>query len=409
MRLLDRFLLPVAALSDNRLRTSLSVLGIAIGIIAVIIVSTISKGGNHLIYSELETFGLRSLWVYRDYNEKDPNQKARKGSGIDLLNYQLLTENCCSAVERVTPIVNLDKDKTIHNGNRYSNAKTRGVDSNFFVVANEHLLKGRPFRPQDITGKRAVAIIGLSAAKDLFGKQSRVIGRQFRLGRQKLVVIGLLKKKSRDFLTSIGSVSGDINNRILIPYTFAQKINGNENISFLRAQSISLDKANLAADQIISFLSRLNQGKFDYKKETMASYSRTADNILGSVSLIGIVAASVSLLVGGMGIMNMMSTAVLERTREIGLRKAIGASQNDIMLQFLMEAIFVSVIGGILGIVLGLGASALLAYLVGFPNSTAISSTILALFVSIVVGIVSGYFPAKKAALKEPVEALRYE
>ncbi|HIO96905.1 MAG TPA: FtsX-like permease family protein [Leucothrix sp.] len=409
MKLFDRFALALSALRDNRLRTSLSILGITIGITAVIVVSTISKGGNYLIYSELETFGLKSVWIFRDYNEKDPNQKARKGSGIDQLSYQLLIENCCSAVERLTPIVRFKKDHIIHNRNHYSNADAMGVARSFMKVANEDLLKGRSFRKQDINAKRAVAIIGQTTATDLFGNSKSVLGKEFSIGKQKLIVIGLLKKKSREFLASIGSAGGDINNRILLPYTLVQKVNGNSEIGYLRAQATSIDKANLAAQQMIKFLSHLQQNKYNYKKETMANYSKTADNILASVSLIGIIAASVSLLVGGMGIMNMMSTAVLERTREIGLRKAIGASERDILFQFLMEAIFISILGGLLGIALGLGMSELLAYLVGFPSTPEVSSIVLALSVSIIVGIISGYFPAKKAALKVPVKALRYE
>ena len=409
MKLLDRFALAFSALRDNRLRTVLSVLGITIGITAVIVVSTISKGGNYLIYSELETFGLKSVWVYRDFNEKDPNQKARKGTGFDNNSYQLLTENCCRAVKRLTPIVRFNDKKIIHNNNHYSNANTMGVANSFMKVANEHLLKGRSFRKQDIKAKRMVAIIGLTTATDLFGSSQSVLGKEFSIGNHKLVVIGVLKKKSREFLASIGSAGGDINNRILLPYTLVQKINGNTEIGYLRAEAASVNKADLAAQQIIKFMSHLQKNKYNYKKETMANYSKTADNILASVSLIGIIAASVSLLVGGMGIMNMMSTAVLERTREIGLRKAIGASERDILLQFLMEAIFISILGGLLGIAIGLGASELLAYLVGFPSQPDINSIILALSVSIIVGIISGYFPAKKAALKVPVEALRYE
>ena len=409
MRVFDRFALALSALRDNRLRTVLSILGITIGISAVIVVSTISKGGNYLIYSELETFGLKSVWIFRDYNEKDPNLRAREGSGIDQQSYQLLTENCCSAIERITPIVRFKGKKIIHNSNHYSNANAMGVASSFMQVANEHLLKGRSFRQQDIKAKRAVAILGQTTASDLFGSSQAVLGKEFSIGKQKLIVIGVLKKKSREFLASIGSAGGDINNRILLPYTLVQKVNGNREIGYLRAQAIAIDKADLAAQQVIKFLTHLQKNKYNYKKETMANYSKTADNILASVSLIGIIAASVSLLVGGMGIMNMMSTAVLERTREIGLRKAIGASERDILWQFLMEAIFISILGGLLGIVIGLSTSTLLAYLVGFPNEPAINAILLALSVSVIVGIISGYFPAKKAASKVPVEALRYE
>ena len=412
MRISDRFSIATSALRDNRRRTLMSVLGISIGIIAVIIVGTISKGGNFLIFSELETFGLKSVWIYRDYNEKDPNQRQRKGSGISKHDYQLLTQNCCRALQRISPIVNLRQDNIIHASNHYSNAEIMGIDTSFIQIANEHLLKGRAFRKQDVKSRRGFAVIGLTSAKDLFGSNENshsIIGKQFSIGRHKVIVIGVLKEKNREFLSSIGSAGNDVNNRILLPYTFVQKINANQSIDYLRAQAVSRDQADLAASQIIRFLSHLNAKKYNYKKQTMASYSKTAEKILANVSLIGLIAASVSLLVGGMGIMNMMSTSVLERTREIGLRKAIGASQLDILLQFLMEAVFISIIGGILGMLLGYAGSIALAKMIGFPAAPAINTVLLALSVSILLGIVSGYFPARKAARKAPVEALRYE
>ncbi len=414
MLLIDRISLATQALHDNRLRTLLSIMGITIGIVAVIVVTTISKGGSDKIFAELETFGLQSFWVFRDYKDKDPNRRIRKGSGITSQDYQLLLEHCCAEVKQVSPVVQRHSNGIIQVGNHYSNADVMGVGYDFLSIANDHLIQGRAFRKQDINGRRGVAIIGTKVVEDLFtsngswtGKQ--IIGKTIRVDGRSLMVIGVLKEKSQEFLSSITGGLGEPNNRILVPYTYLQKQQGNKAISYLRFKASSIDKADLASKNVMRFLTHLHDESYHYKAETMATHSKTAKNILNSVSLIGIIAASVSLLVGGMGIMNMMGTAVLERTREIGLRKAIGATQRDILLQFLLEAVFISMIGGLLGLLLGWGISFVLAQVVGFPLIPVINSMILALLVSTLVGIASGYFPAKKAALKPPVEALRYE
>ncbi len=407
---LDRFTLALYALRDNRLRTVLSILGIAIGIAAVMAVGTISKGGNYLVYSELETFGLNSIWVFRDREDKDPHRQIRKGSGIDNNDYQAILSNCCKAIRTMSPFVRGKDRLIIQTVNHYSNAVVEGVGENYTQINNDTIIKGRSFRPKDISSSRAVAILGPTAAKDLFGESASPLGKEFRIGLRKLLVVGVLKAKSRDFLASIGSSGGeDANNRILIPYTFFQKMLGNKAINHIRAEAVSLEQAESATQQLITLLKRRNGKHFNYRSETMASYLKTTDSILNGVSIIGIVAASISLLVGGMGIMNIMSTAVLERTREIGLRKAVGARYRDIMLQFLLEAIVISALGGLIGLILGGGSSILLAKLSGFPLIPSISSMVIAFIVSVGVGIFSGYWPAKRAAGLHPVEALRYE
>ncbi len=407
---IDQFTQALQALRDNRLRTLLSILGIAIGIASVMAVGTISKGGNHMVFSELETFGLNSVWVYRDRQDKDPHRRVREGSGIDVNDYRALSAYCCNSVRRMSPVVHANKKQIIQTTNRYSNADVKGVGKHYTQINNDTIVQGRSFRPKDITSHRAVAILGPTAASDLFGANASIIGREFRIGLHKLTVIGRLEAKSRDFLASIGSAGGeDANNRILIPYTFLQQMLGNKEVSYIRAEALELNQAESTARQIIIVLKRRNSKHFDYKSETMASYITTTNRILGGVAIIGVVAASISLLVGGMGIMNIMSTSVLERTREIGLRKAIGARRTDIMLQFLAEAVVISTIGGLIGLLLGGSTSVLLARLTEFPLMLSMTSIFTALLVSVSVGVLSGYLPARRAANLHPVEALRYQ
>jgi len=407
----DRFGQALLALHDNLRRTLLSILGIAVGIAAVMAVGTISKGGNYLIFSELETFGLNSVWVFRDRGDKDPNRMVREGSGIDNHVYDALISGCCPAMRRISAMVHgtMGKRNIIQAGNNYSNGRVQGVDVALTSIVNDHIIQGRPFRTRDINSRRTIAILGPTVAKDLFGEASP-IGREFRIGKHKFTAIGLLEEKSRDFLASIGSSGGqDANNRILIPYTTFQKILGHKKISYLQAEAFKQNEADITAQQIIAVLERHNGRHYTYKADTMATYISTTERILDGVAMIGIVAASVSLLVGGMGIMNIMSTSVLERTREIGLRKAIGAKRHDILLQFLLEAVVISTVGGVIGLTLGSIASIVLAQVTGFPLTPSFTVILIALLVSVLVGIISGYMPAKRAARLHPVEALRYE
>lgn len=398
-----------AALKDNRLRTVLSILGIAIGITAVMAVGTVSKGGHHLIFSELETFGLRSIWVFRDMEDKSPHRAQRKGSGVDNADYAALAAGCCPAILRATPIVQDHRAPyAIRVGARFSRGRIEGVNENYVAINNDAIAAGRGLRADDVAAARRVAVIGTDVQADLFGARD-AIGRELRIGEENMRVVGVLQAKDRGFLASIGSSGGEnANDRILIPYTVYQQMRGNKEINWLQAETHGIEHTDAAVAQITALLTRRHHD-FQYKSVTMAQYIATANRILDGVSLIGVIAASVSLLVGGMGIMNIMSTSVLERTREIGLRKALGARRGDILSQFLLEAILISAIGGLAGIVLGALTSVALATFTGFPLMPSWPMLALAFVVSIGVGLVSGYYPAHRAARLHPVIALRHE
>ena len=415
-RLGPRFILDIAqesllALRDNRLRTILSIMGIMVGIAAVMAVGAVSKGGHYVIFSELETFGLKSVWVFRDYADKDPHRAVRSGTGIENADYTAIRAAGCPAVQLVTPLVYARREKMlVRNGNQYASAQITGVGADYLAINNDTLLNGRPFRREDITRNHQVVIIGTEVRNDLFGPSGNPVGREIRVGERKFTVIGVLSPKSRDFLASIGSAGGqDANNRLLIPYRLFQQMAGFREINLLQAEATAIARADAAVFQIKQILKRRHGDRFAYKSETLAQYIRTTDNILKWVTFIGVVAASVSLFVGGMGIMNIMSTSVLERTREIGIRKALGAGRREILLQFLLEAIFISTIGGILGLLLGLSAAYALVLFSGIPLHPSWPMVLIAMVVSIGVGLISGYYPALRAANLRPVEALRFE
>ncbi len=416
MRISQRYLFDIAlesllALKDNRLRTILSILGIAVGIAAVMTVGAVSKGGRFYVFSELETFGLKSVWVFRDSSDKDPHRAVRAGTGIEAADYTVIRAAGCSAVRLLSPIVYARGRKMlVRFGNRYANAQLLGIGADYLRINNDTLLAGRQFRVEDISHNHPFAIIGTDVRTDLFGPSANPIGKDIRIGKRKFTVLGVLVAKNRDFLASIGSSGGqNANNRLLIPYTLLQQMTNSKDIQVLQAEATTLGEAETAVFQIKGILKHRHADRFTYRSETMSQYIRTTDNILKWVTVMGVVAASVSLFVGGMGIMNIMSTSVLERTREIGIRKALGAGRKDVLLQFILEAIFISFIGGILGLVVGGAVGYALAVFTGIPLAPSWPIILIAVAVSIGVGLLSGYYPALRAANLKPVEALRFE
>lgn len=407
-RFFDSVRQALEALADHRLRTALSILGITIGIAAVMAVSTISKGGNHLVYSELETFGLNSVWVYRNWNTNENGRERRRGSGIKTDDFVTLAKQAESlGVRHMTPVVRPQEQWQVVQAGRTSNTQILGVGKQYVDIVNDEIVSGRNISSLDVSSQRNVALIAPGVVDQLLDTNEKPVGQSIRINGKRFVVVGLLAAKSRDFLSSIGSSGGrNANDRVVIPYTTLQQMVGNRDIGNIQLEVVQFEEAASVAEIIKRRLKQRHPVGYEYSSETMASYIVTTNRILGGVSIIGIVAASISLLVGGMGIMNMMGTAVLERTREIGVRKAIGATERDILLQFLLEATLISIAGGLLGLVIGGLASIGLAVATGFPVMPSAISIAGALAVSVFVGVLSGYLPARRAAKMNPVDAL---
>lgn len=399
----------LSSLKENRLRTVLSILGITVGIAAVMVVGTVSEGVKKYIYAELDTYGLETIWIYRKWEDDNPYRSARKGSGIDNDDLKSM-RSCCPSVKHVTPVVYADEDSIrMRSRGSFSNVNLEGVGIHYLEINNDTLMSGRNIRIEDIQRRKPVAIIGTKTRDELFGRHVNPLKRVIRWGDIRLTVVGLLETKDRDILTQLGADDYDVNKRVLIPYTLYQQQFGVKDIHTLQAEAISVDKVDQATKELTELLGRRHNNHYEYVNESMEGWIATAENILNNISLVGIVAASISLLVGGLGIMNIMGTSVVERTREIGIRKALGAYRRDILSQFLMEATVVSVIGGICGMFLGLVAGFGIGYISGYDLGVSWSTALVALIVSIGVGIASGYFPAHRAANLKPVDALRYE
>jgi len=397
------------AIRENRVRTLMSIVGIAVGIAAVMTIGIITQSGKRFIYEELSTYGLNSVWVYRKWDESDPFSAKREGSGISKADYIALQENCCPDVLTMSPVVYPeDWEKRIRAGNNFSKSSVEGVDIAFLRINGEVIAKGRNFRRSDVNNFSSVAVIGHKAKINLFGEKTNAIGKKIRFDGNQLTVIGVLKEKNRDFLSSIGATQGyDENERVLVPYTFYQQVLGSKDIHTLRAEAKAQHVVDNALSQITDFLKRRNNHQFAYESESMKAWIQTTNSIMTSIMLIGGLGALMSLIVGGIGIFNIMSASVLERTHEIGIRKAIGARPTQILSQFLMESIYISVIGGVVGILLGILIMVALILWSGFMLTPAWFVIVVAIVFSIVVGICAGYFPANRAAKMLPADALR--
>ena len=404
----DVFLQAISSLKENRLRTLLSILGITIGICAVMVVGTVSQGVKKYVYQELDTYGLETLWIYRKWEDQNPFRSIREGSGIDNDDLKYMG-SCCPSVTKVSPVVYINDPVTMRSKGNYSKVNLEGVGIHYVDINNDSILQGRDLRLEDVQRRKPVAIIGATIRDELFGENSNPLGQVLRWGDVRLSVVGMLEVKDRSILSQLGTDDYDVNKRVLIPYTLYQQQLGSKDIYTLQAEATSVSATKEALKELTELLNRQHNYRFEYATESMDGWISTANDLLRNISFVGLIAALISLLVGGMGIMNIMSTSVVERTREIGIRKALGAYRRDILVQFLLEATVVSVIGGILGTILGICAGFGISYLSGYDLGVSWSSAILAVLVSVAVGMISGYYPAYRAANLKPVDALRYE
>lgn len=403
----------IEALSDNRLRSTLSLMGVAIGIASVVVVSSIAASGRDMVFRELETFGLKTFWVFRAAPLEDRPERDAVGSGIRNADYKALARHAPDAVSVLSPVVEYSIEKSVAvKGGKSQRVRLQGVNERYDLINGDQLAAGRFLSAEDVAGRARVAVIGDGVAKALFaGEAERAIGQKMSLGDQWFVVIGVLADKSRDLITSLGAGrSEETSSRILIPYTTRQKMTGDSDmVSFLQGQATDLNRSNEAMEQVMDILRARHGSAYRYKGESMATYVATANKILSGVALIGVVGAAVSLLVGGLAIMNIMSTSVIERTREIGVRRALGAPQAAIRAQFLAEALLISATGGVAGIVLGAIAVRVMAAVSVLQVRMALDGLLLAIVSTVAVGLASGYYPALTASRLKPVEALRHD
>ena len=392
------------ALLANKVRSGLTILGIVIGIGSVIAMISIGQGSAASITSRVESLGTNLLTIMPG-SQRGQVVKGGMGSAQTLTLEDAEAIKNISGVKTVAPVVSGRKQITVKGAN--TNTSIYGVNLEYFTMKNITLELGAPFSNTQIKSKSKVAILGPTARDDLFGEDIAPVGKKIRVAGQEFTVIGVAQSKG-------GTGMGSADDIVYIPLGAAQQyVTGNSKLSTINVEIITADLMDIAEQEITFLL--LDRHKIsdevnaDFSIMNQADLLSTVTEMTDTLTLLLGAIAGISLLVGGIGIMNMMLTTVTERTREIGLRKAIGATKGDISRQFLAEAITLTILGGIIGVLIGYLASLVVSKFGGITTAISIQSVILAFSVSAAIGIVFGYYPAHRAAKLNPIQALRYE
>ncbi|MDO8594100.1 MAG: ABC transporter permease [bacterium] len=395
-----------AALSANKVRTGLTMLGIIIGIASVISMVSIGEGAKRSIEGSIQGLGSNLLTIVPGVVQPGRGiVSSGRGSAQTLKNSDAEALQTISGIAVISPEVSRRFQITSPSTGNNTNSTVMGATPQYAEARNLVVSNGSFISASNLRGLGRVAVIGPTAAADLFGGEDPV-GQSIRINRINFTVIGTLIKKG-----SAGFFNPD--DAVFIPLTTMQKfLSGDEYLSTIAVSVSDKDAMPVVQQQIIELLAarhRVDIASPDFSVISQADILGTLTAVTTTFTLFLASIASISLLVGGIGIMNMMLTTVTERTREIGLRKAIGAKRRDISLQFLVEAVMLTFTGGFIGIVLGWLVAFGVTKLGIVQTSVSLSSVLLAFSVSGAIGIIFGYYPARRASNLSPIEALRYE
>jgi putative ABC transport system permease protein len=398
----NTFILALRAIRRNLLRSFLTVLGIVIGVAAVITMVTLGDGATRVVTEQISSLGSNLLTVR-------PGQRLAGFGFLGAPNFKLedaeALKSQISGIRTLAPTVNRSVT-VIAGANNWATSIT-GSTVDYFSVGNWKLGEGRLFNESEERAGKAVCVIGATVRRELFGNQNPV-GSEIRIKQFACEVIGLLASKGQ---SAMGS---DQDDTIIMPLrTVQRRLAGNSDVRAIMVSvkdEVSTDKVRKQIEQLMRERRRLadnednNFSVFDTRQiaETLTGTIKVMTTLLGAV-------AAVSLLVGGIGIMNIMLVSVTERTREIGIRLAIGALEREVLLQFLIEAVVLSAFGGVVGIALAVAASAGLASLMQVPFLFNPGINLLAFFFAAAIGVIFGFFPARRAASLNPIDALRHE
>ncbi|MFA5114950.1 MAG: ABC transporter permease [Candidatus Omnitrophota bacterium] len=405
MEFLDYLRQAVFAMLSHKMRAILSILGILIGVAAVIAMLAVGQGAKESIEKQLASLG-SNLLIVRPGSRRSMGVALQAGT-VTRFTFQDVTEigKLKSCVKRVSPSVR-DRGQLVY-GNKNWNTQVEGVGVDYAELRSAVPTVGRFFTKDELKMRKKVAVLGMTVVKELFGN-SNPIGETVKINLINFRVIGILPEKG-----SAGPQDQD--DTVIIPITTAMyRVLGKQYIDSIYVEAESSDSSDIAEEKISDLIIKQHRlltsdQKDSFQIHNMADIKKTLTSTTQTMSLLLGSIAAISLLVGGIGIMNIMLVSVTERTPEIGLRKAIGANNKDIMVQFLIEAILMSFIGGVAGIGLGSGSALLITVLAGWSVKISLFSLVLATVFSLVVGIVFGLWPAKQASRLNPIEALRYE
>ena len=410
MDLVATLRIALRALKVNKLRSILTMLGIIIGVGAVITMIAVGGGAQARVEEQIKSLGSNLMIII-------PGSTTSGGVRMGGSSAQTLTEDDAWAITREVQEVQASAPSNrgsgqIIAGNSNWSTVIYGVTPEYMEVRDWPIVSGRGFEPQEVSGAGKVALIGQSVAKQLFGDADPV-DQQIRIRKVPFIIVGVLEKKGQSMM---GTDQDDV---ILVPLTTARnRLFGNPQGKLRRVGVISVkvrDGQNMkeAEDRIRELMRQRHKlqpgAEDDFTIRNLTEILQAQEASSKVLALLLAAVASVSLLVGGIGIMNIMLVSVTERTREIGLRMAVGARANDILKQFLVEAVTLSLIGGLLGIALGLGGSLAIGQFAGWRTSLSPESVVLAVGFAAAIGIFFGFYPARKASRLLPIEALRYE
>ena len=389
------FKMAVKAIAGNKMRSFLTILGVVIGVVAIVVLVSIGQGANSSVVESIEGMGTNLITA---------NINARRMNPIDLDSLNELAQN--EAISYVAPISSVSG--TVKAGTTtYDDGVVQGTTPGYESIRNWTVAEGRFLQQPDIDNRSFVAVIGSEAATEMYGT-THAVGETFSLNGYTITVVGVLE--------AVGSsASGSNDNQILIPFTLAQRLSNQTSISSFYVSAASSAQVEQAQAAVESYLEKAfenyntrsfgTQYSVFNQTEMLSTLSETTNTL--TLMLGGI--AAISLLVGGIGIMNIMLVSVSERTRKIGIRKAIGAARGNILTQFLIESLVVSLMGGLLGLAISVVAVKALAPVLQMTLTIPVNVAWMAIAFSVFIGVVFGMYPANKASKLRPIQALHYE
>ena len=406
MNILNLFKVSIRAVANNKMRSFLSMLGIIIGVAAVIIMMSIGQGSKESIRAELSTMGTNLINIragadMRGGVRQDPSSMQT----LKMADYERIMREK-KYVTNVSPEVTASGQAIYGNSN--TNTTVYGESPEYLDIKQWTIEQGDCFTQEDIKKAAKVCVVGTTIVKELYGEGADVIGKTIRFKSIPMRIIGVLKSKGYN------NWGMDQDNVIIAPYsTVMKRIAAQTWFSSIVCSAITEELSDAAIEELTQILRDNHKLKGDaaddFTIRSQAEMMETMSSTMDTVTIILVVAAAFSLLVAGIGIMNIMLVSVTERTKEIGLRMAVGATGPVISLQFLIESVLISVTGGLLGILVGCSASEFIVPMFNMPSSVPAWSIYVSFFVCVCIGVLFGYIPAQKAANMDPIEAIRHE
>ena len=400
----ESFLMAWASLIANKLRSLLTMLGIIIGVAAVIALVSIGNGVQQDIEDSISSLG-SNLLVVLPGAPRTPGARSSQGSmkSLKISDYEAIAK--LEGVKAASPMTN--GSYVVIYQNKNWTTSVAGVNSNFQDVNNWTMTSGRFFSDKNVQNRERVAVVGQTVVKNLFADEDPV-GKEIRVKNIPFRVIGVLKSKGN------GTMGNDQDDTVLIPYTTSmERVEG---IDYLRRVYVvakddgGIDRLQADIENLLRVRHNIKDTNLDdFNIQNMKSIMETVAQTTGTFTLFLGAVAAISLVVGGIGIMNIMLVSVTERTREIGVRKALGATYSVIVTQFLIEAVVISLMGGFIGIAFGIGASKVIGMVSGMSTIVSVPTIIMSFAFSMAIGLIFGIYPARKAAKLNPIDALHYE